>query len=302
MDIKVVIVQSIDMHSENLGDGDDGYQFKISYKLYSNVPKLLFAQSDWIRTYYLCKCELEPKEYFLLNCISAQEETISYNPETQQFIQDYPIRHIGYIPKLSEFSDPYWHINYIKTERFRNIFNASNSPQYLIAQKSNINIGDYKWISKSFDKDTAECKYEIDLIEDTNVKELSLPNYIGKDTIDIYLCLPSIYIQETNSVIYYLASNIPNAFEFIPYEICSELFSFITCKSWEQKHRGDYIKGEKICVVIQRINEVIKRWGNISKKIKFHVGNELICQHRIPVDLLFQKNRINLLISQLKGK
>lgn len=300
-EIKIIVVQATTIHQENLGDGDDGFQISTRYVLLSNSPMIYFSQEHWIKALYLCQCELEPNEYFLLNHISGYESTISFDPEKEDYVQVNRIGNFCFIPVDSDFFEPYYFINRFKTERICNILQRYDSAHKYIVDIPEENVlPKNQWDRKRpYDVRQNECCYKLDPARDSNINNLLLPVTISKNSLDLYLCIPSEYFEESNETIYYLASNIPNVIDFIPEEIRKELHNYIGCINWQQQHQGDFIKGQKITHIVKRINEVIQGWGYIGPKITFHIGNELICRYRVPIIDLFQKNRIVSLFNKM---
>lgn len=301
-EIKLIVAQTTHIHRENLGDGDDGFQITTRYVLLSNKPLLSFSRDNWIKALYLCKCELEPKEYFLLNHISAEESTISFDANIGEFIQVNPINKFVYSPISSDFFSPEFYINPFRTERICNILQRYAPNHIYIANNIDKNIiPKNQWDDRTpLDITQNECHFEIDLIRDSNVSEFSTPETISNNTLNIYLCIPSKYYEDNNEIKYNLASNIPNVIDFIPDGIKKDLYNYIGCKNWEQIYNGDFIKGQKIIHIVRIINEAIKAWGYIGPTITFHVGNELVCQYKVPLTDLYQKNRVASLFYEMK--
>lgn len=301
-EVKLIVAQTTHILQENLGDGDDGFQFITRYVLLSNQARLLFSKENWIKALYLCQCELEPKEYFLLNHISGEESTISFDVNTGEYVQYNPERKYIFTPASSDLFSPEFYINPFKTQRICDILQCYDSKHTYIADISENNIiPKNQWDNRTpLNLSQTECNYKIDLIHNSNVGQFRLPGIINNNALDIYICILTEYFLNNNELVYYLVSNIANVIDFIPEKIRKDLYNYIGCKNWEQIHNGDFIKGQKICQVVEMINEAIKSWGYIGPTITFHVGNELVCQYKVPIEDLFQKNHVVSLFNKMK--
>lgn len=302
-EVKILVAQSTTIHRENLGEGDDGFQILTRYELFSNSPTLYFSSENWIKAFYLCQCELESKEYFSLNHISGEESTISFDVKNGEYVQLNPLSKFVYSPISSDYFAPIFYLNPYKTERICNILQRFDQTHIYIASICEKNlIPKNQWDDKvPLDFAQNECHYKIDLLRNSNIGEFSLPKAISSNSLDIYLCIISEYCADNNEIKYYLSSNISNVIDFIPERIRIELNNYIGCKSWEQIHNGDDIKGQKICQVVKKINESIKAWGYIGPNITFHVGNELVCQYKVPLSILHEMNRVAWLFKEMKS-
>lgn len=290
-EIKIIVAQTTSIRQENLGDGDDGFQITTRYLLLSNKTMLFFSRESWIKALYLCQCELESKEYFLLNHISGEESTISFDVNHGNYVQLHPVSKYTFTPIESDLFSPEFYINPFKTQRICDILQRYDNNNIYVGAISESNvIPKNQWDNRTpIDLSQTECNYTIDLIRDSNIGQFSLPEAITNHNLNVYLCIPTEYIESYNEIIYYLAFNIANAIDFIPEEIRKDLYNYIGCKTWEQIHNGDIIKGQKVCHVVEMINEAIKKWGYIGPTITFHVGNELVCQYKVSIDDLIQK-------------
>lgn len=303
-EIKLSVVQRTNIICQNLGDGDDGYQITTNYILLSDKPVLSFNQKNWVSALYLCQCDLEPKEYFLLNQISGAEATVSFDIEIGEYIQYNPIESLDYLVDDCDSINPRFFVNQFRTERICNILQHFNKDYLYIPylpKENLLAINRYDHRPTPIDKNRFECLYEIDLIKNSNISELQKPEPISSNTLDIYLCIPSKYLMESGETQYFLASNIPDVIEFIPEGIRSELYNLICSYKYYKINQGDYIKGQKITKAIKMLNNSVERWS-YGPTIRFHIGSEYVCKHKIPVDFLIQKYRAAYIFQQLKNQ
>lgn len=294
---KIIVVQTGTTYRENLGDGDTGYSCFISYELYSSVPNLIFNNEDWIETFGLISKQLRQSHFESTNSLWTNETKERYDAKEKRFINDS-------IPQLFSYpinEEPI--INQFKTKRIIEILNGSKSPYHYDFFTSNENILKTYWgdmYKRNLNPEREGCPYKIDLLKDTNVSDMPLPNLLNDNKLHIYLDLGVEQIAEDFYGIF-IYSNIENLFNFLPFELSDQIVSII------KNAPGSLSK--KLIEIVYLLNDYVEWWGYNKKFgwhpepiIKYFIGNEIVCKHKCFVDNFNQKVQICRYIQELKSK